>query len=65
MDRIGGSLERVVGIFQRAAVHLYDCKDDNLKPIPYDDAIAPLSGRYVGDLEAIRKKIEAVKNQTK
>lgn len=39
--------------------------DDDLKPIPHPDAIAPLTGRYLGDLDAIRAKIEGVKNQTK
>lgn len=39
--------------------------DENLKPIPQPGAIAPLQGRYLGDLEAIRARIEGVKNQTK
>ena len=39
--------------------------DDNLKPIPQKDAIAPLQGRYLGDIEAIKARIEGVKNQTK
>ena len=39
--------------------------DDDMKPIPHEDAINPLRGRYLGDLEAIRAKIEGVKNQTK
>ena len=39
--------------------------DDDMKPIPHSDAIAPLTGRYVGDVEAIRARIEGVKNQTK
>jgi len=39
--------------------------DDNLKPIPQDGAIAPLQGRYLGDQDAIRARIEGVKNQTK
>jgi 2,3-bisphosphoglycerate-dependent phosphoglycerate mutase len=36
-----------------------------LKPIPHKDAIAPLQGRYLGDLKAIKARIEGVKNQTK
>ena len=39
--------------------------DDDMKPIPSPDAIAPLTGRYVGDQAAIRARIEGVKNQTK
>lgn len=39
--------------------------DDDLKPIPQEGAIAPLSGRYLGDQDAIRARIEGVKNQTK
>jgi 2,3-bisphosphoglycerate-dependent phosphoglycerate mutase len=39
--------------------------DDDLKPIPQADALAPLTGRYLGDVEAIRARIEGVKNQTK
>ena len=43
---------------------VYDL-DDNLKPIPQSGAIAPLQGRYLGDQEAIKARIEGVKNQTK
>ena len=39
--------------------------DEDLKPIPQDGAIEPLQGRYLGDQEAIRARIEGVKNQTK
>lgn len=39
--------------------------DENLKPIPQEGAIAPLQGRYLGDQDAIRARIEGVKNQTK
>jgi len=39
--------------------------DDNLRPIPHKDAIAPLQGRYLGNQEEIRAKILGVKNQTK
>jgi len=39
--------------------------DENLKPIPSGDAIAPLQGRYLGDQDEIRARIEGVKNQTK
>ena len=39
--------------------------DENLKPIPQANAIAPLKGRYLGDQDAIKARIEGVKNQTK
>lgn len=39
--------------------------DDDLKPIPQDGALSPLTGRYLGDQDAIRARIEGVKNQTK
>ena len=35
--------------------------DDNLKPIPSKDAIAPLQGRYLGDQNDIRARIQGVK----
>ncbi|RLO10625.1 hypothetical protein DYB28_009069 [Aphanomyces astaci] len=39
--------------------------DDNLKPIRHRDAIAPLSGHYLGNQDEIRARILGVKNQTK
>mmetsp|Transcript_58053 Transcript_58053/g.160485 ORF Transcript_58053/g.160485 Transcript_58053/m.160485 type:complete len:180 (+) Transcript_58053:1120-1659(+) len=39
--------------------------DDDMKPIPHPDGIGPVSGRYVGNQDAIRARIEGVKNQTK
>jgi 2,3-bisphosphoglycerate-dependent phosphoglycerate mutase len=39
--------------------------DDDLKPIKQEGAFSPLSGRYLGNQEAIRARIEGVKNQTK
>ena len=39
--------------------------DDDFKPIPQEGSFAPLSGRYLGDQDAIRARIEGVKNQTK
>ena len=39
--------------------------DDDLKPILQEGAFSPLSGRYLGDQDAIRARIEGVKNQTK
>merc|ERR1712127_806751 len=40
--------------------------DADLKPLPTDQAVAPLKfGRYLGDAEKIKAAAEAVKNQTK
>eukprot|EP01039_Chlorochromonas_danica_P004871 gene4871-5339_t len=39
--------------------------DENLKPIPHKDAIGPLTGHYIGNLEDIKKRILGVANQTK
>ena len=39
--------------------------DDDMKPIPQADSIAPLSGRYLGNQEDVRARIQGVKNQTK
>lgn len=39
--------------------------DDDLNVIPSDEAMAPLRGKYLGDQDAIRARIEGVKNQTK
>ena len=47
------------------AVPLIYTLDSNLKPILQKDAISPLSGRYLGNQEEIRARIEGVKNQTK
>lgn len=38
--------------------------DENLKPIPHKDSIAPLKGRYIGNQADIRARIEGVKAQT-
>ena len=39
--------------------------DDELKPIPQVGAVAPLTGRYLGDAAAIEARVQAVKSQTK
>lgn len=39
--------------------------DKDLKPITHEEAIPPLSARYLGDVSGIRARIEAVKAQTK
>ncbi|KAL3930668.1 MAG: hypothetical protein SGBAC_011663 [Bacillariaceae sp.] len=39
--------------------------DADFKPLRRSDAISPLRGSYLGDQDAIRARIEGVKNQTK
>ena len=39
--------------------------DEDLKPIPQPGAIAPLTGRYLGDLEEVKQRILGVAMQTK
>lgn len=39
--------------------------DDDIKLIPSAEGIGPLQGRYLGDQDAIRARIEGVANQTK
>jgi len=39
--------------------------DDDLNVIPSEKGMAPLRGRYLGDQDAVRARIEGVKNQTK
>lgn len=39
--------------------------DEDLKVIPNAEGMAPLRGKYLGDQDAIRARIEGVKNQTK
>merc|ERR1712186_62630 len=40
--------------------------DKDLKPLPNEEAVEPLTaGKYLGDLEAIKAAAEKVKNQTK
>jgi len=39
--------------------------DDDCNVIPQEGAMVPLRGRYLGDQDAIRARIEGVKNQTK
>lgn len=39
--------------------------DEDLKPIPNPNAIAPLTGLYLGNLEEVKQRIGAVMAQTK
>ena len=59
-----GSLLQLTGKLDEATPLVYEF-DDAQEPIPQKDAIAPLQGRYLGDQEAIRARIEGVKAQTK
>lgn len=52
-------------MFRVTGVPLVYELDDNLKVIPSKEAIAPLQGRYLGDLEAVKARIAGVANQTK
>ncbi|CAM9562618.1 unnamed protein product [Heterosigma akashiwo] len=61
----GISDEDITGLNIPTGVPLAYELDDNLRPIPHADAIAPLTGRYLGNQEEIRARIEGVKNQTK
>ena len=47
------------------AVPLVYSLDKNFKPVPSKDAIAPLTGRYLGNQDEIKARIDGVKNQTK
>jgi len=62
----GISSDDITGLNIPTGVPLvYELDDDDLKPIPQDGAIAPLTGKYLGDQEQIRQRIGAVANQTK
>jgi 2,3-bisphosphoglycerate-dependent phosphoglycerate mutase len=39
--------------------------DEDLKPVKAKNALAPLSGEYLGNQEEIKNRIQGVKNQTK
>jgi 2,3-bisphosphoglycerate-dependent phosphoglycerate mutase len=61
----GISSDEITGLNIPTGVPLIYELDENLKPIPHKDAIAPLQGHYLGNLEDIRKRIGAVMAQTK
>jgi len=44
---------------------VYQLDDDNNVIPATEGAIAPLRGKYLGDIDAVRARIEGVKNQTK
>jgi len=61
----GISKDDITGLNIPTGVPLVYDLDEDMKPIPQDDAIAPLTGKYLGDLEKVRERIGAVAAQTK
>jgi 2,3-bisphosphoglycerate-dependent phosphoglycerate mutase len=61
----GISSDEITGLNIPTGVPLVYELDENLKPIPHKDAIAPLQGRYLGNLDEVRQRIGAVMAQTK
>lgn len=61
----GISSEEITGLNIPTGVPLVYELDENMKPIAHADGIAPLSGRYLGDVEEIKQRIGAVASQTK
>ena len=59
------SSDEIPGLNIPTGVPLVYELDENMKPIPHPDAIAPLTGRYLGDQEEIKSRIGAVMAQTK
>lgn len=51
------SSDEICGLNIPTGVPLIYELDDDLKPIPQDDAIAPLTGRYLGDQDEIKARI--------
>ncbi|KAL7554357.1 hypothetical protein ACHAWF_017799 [Thalassiosira exigua] len=61
----GISEDVIAGLNIPTGVPLVYELDDDLNVIPNENAIAPLQGLYLGDLEDVRARIEGVANQTK
>lgn len=61
----GISEDEITGLNIPTGVPLVYELDDNLTPIPHVNAIAPLNGVYLGDLEQVKQRIGAVVAQTK
>lgn len=59
------SEDEITGLNIPTGVPLVYELDDNLKVIKNENAIAPLQGMYLGDLDDVRARIEGVANQTK
>eukprot|EP00984_Skeletonema_dohrnii_P036540 scaffold37615_cov155-Skeletonema_dohrnii-CCMP3373.AAC.2 len=61
----GISEDEICGLNIPTGVPLVYELDDDLNVIPNENAIAPLRGLYLGNLEDVRARIEGVANQTK
>lgn len=61
----GISEDEITGLNIPTGVPLVYDLDADLKVVPHPDAMAPLQGRYLGDQEAIKRRILGVANQTK
>ncbi len=61
----GISEDEIVGLNIPTGVPLVYELDEDMKPIPSPDAIAPLQGKYLGDLDEVKARIGAVVAQTK
>jgi len=61
----GISKEEICGLNIPTGVPLVYELDENMQPIKQPNAIAPLTGRYIGDQEEIQQRIGAVLAQTK
>jgi 2,3-bisphosphoglycerate-dependent phosphoglycerate mutase len=61
----GISSEEITGLNIPTGVPLVYELDEDMKPIRNKDAIAPLNGLYLGNLEEVRQRIGAVAAQTK
>lgn len=59
------SEDEITGLNIPTGVPLVYELDEDMKPIPSGDAIAPLQGKYLGDLEEVKARIGAVVAQTK
>lgn len=61
----GISSDEITGLNIPTGIPLVYELDEDMKPIPHKDAIAPLTGLYLGNLEEVRERIGAVAAQTK
>ena len=59
------SADEITGLNIPTGVPLVYELDEDMKPIPQKDAIPPLTGLYLGDLEEVKQRIGAVASQTK
>ncbi|VEU39309.1 unnamed protein product [Pseudo-nitzschia multistriata] len=61
----GISKDDITGLNIPTGVPLVYELDDDMNPIAQEGAIAPLTGKYLGDLDKVRERIGAVAAQTK